>query len=170
MEALQISTKSTDNQLIEFDTVASQQFDTKPKNEKIINLINTKKQLKRDSSESSKRLEQLLDYLNHTLDYQAWQESLTYIWQPYKEFEQFRLSIKEIVETYMSENIMLNLDINKWLVKEYAPYDSINLLHSLVDIGREIFKDARSTNELEDKSINAFFQKKAKTIHFKELK
>ena len=171
MEAQQISTKGTDTRLMEFDTVASDQFDTKSKNEKIITFINGRKRSKRDSSESAKRPKEWQDYLNRMLNYEMWQESLTYIWRHYEEYERFRLSIKEIVEIYINENIIVNLlDINKWLVKEYTPYDSINILPSLVDIGGEIFKDARSTNELETKSINAFIQMKAKTLLFKELK
>lgn len=168
MEGLKVSPKGTDPRLMEFDTVSSDQFDTKNKNEKIITLINGRKQSRRDSSESAKGPREWQDYFGRMLSYQAQQEPLTYTWRDYEEYERFKLSVKEIVEAYINENIMVNLlDINKWLVKEYTPYNAISLLHSLVDIGREIFKDARSRNELESKSINAFVRSKAKTISFK---
>ena len=90
MEAQQISTKGTDTRFMEFDTVASDQFDTKSKNEKIIAFINGRKRSKRDSSESAKRPKEWQDYLNRMLNYEMWQESLTYIWRHYEEYERFR--------------------------------------------------------------------------------
>ena len=69
---------------------------------------------------------------------------------------------------YINENKVSNLEkINEWLVKEYTVYNSIELLHSLVDTEKEIFRDARPRNELESKSINAFIQSKAKTIRIR---
>jgi flagellar biosynthesis regulator FlbT len=98
----------------------------------------------------------------------VWDKSLTYSWWVFEEYEQFKLSIKEIIEAYINENIVDNLlSINEWLVKEYTPYNAIDLLQSFVDIGGEIFKDARPRNELESKSIDAFVRSKAKTISLK---
>jgi len=53
--------------------------------------------------------------------------------------------------------------------REFIPSSAINVLHSLVDIGEEIFKGARPRNELESKSINDFIRSKTKTISSKRL-
>jgi len=93
----------------------------------------------------------------------------TYPWILYTTSIVFEKTIEKIISTYKKENIIHNLDINDLFVREYPPHDSINVLHSLVDIGEEIFKDARPRNELEEKIINDFVRSKAKILSSKKL-
>ena len=161
MEAAEALTLNTDMQLKEYDTSTSEKFDTKNKNRKILSLIYEKIRRKRDSSESTEEWT-WDDYYGQQMP------QVSYVWTDVEQFDRLLSGIKEIIEVYINENKVSNLEkINEWLVKEYTVYNSIELLHSLVDTGKEIFRDARPRNELESKSINAFIQSKAKTIRIR---
>ena len=161
MEAAEALTLNTDMQLKEYDTSTSEKFETKNKNRKILSLIYEKIRRKRGSSESTEEWT-WDDYYGQQMP------QISYVWTDVEQFDRLLSGIKEIIEVYINENKVSNLEkINEWLVKEYTVYNSIELLHSLVDTGKEIFRDARPRNELESKSINAFIQSKAKTIRIR---
>lgn len=95
--------------------------------------------------------------------------SLTYSWMHFASSDVFEKTVEEIISVYKKENTVHNLDINNLFVREYTPHVSLNLLHSLVDIGKQIFKDARPRNELEAKIIDDFVRSKTRVISSKQL-
>jgi hypothetical protein len=159
MEAL----SNTEPHFIAFDTSIVQS--SKYKNEKVISLINAKKQFKKDSSEMSGWLG-VEDKPINKYYYEKWLNFLTSEIHDYHEL--LESAIREIVEAYKNVNILGKLNINSWYVREYSP-STLNVLHSLVDIGSIIFEDSRSKTELESKWVNDFFSNKAKVIATKHL-
>lgn len=84
----------------------------------------------------------------------------------------YAISTKEanrIIAAYKNENIAHNLDINDLFVKVYVPHEPLELLHSLVDMGNYLFKDARSRNHMESRIVNNFIREKSKVLYSKEL-
>ena len=75
----------------------------------------------------------------------------------------------DIVEFYKLESIDSNLNIKDLFIKEYEPNASINILHSLINIGSEIFQDARPSNAEESKIVKGFVRSKSKLISSKKL-
>ena len=67
-------------------------------------------------------------------------------------------------------NEYININYKEYFIAEYSVPNSINLMNSLLAIGSEIFKDARPRNELESKSVDNFFRRKAKTIARKKIR
>lgn len=74
-----------------------------------------------------------------------------------------RKEIKELINEYNDRNF------KEYFIVEYSFPNSLNLIDSLIGIGNELFKDARSRNELESKSIDDFFRSKARTIFRKKI-
>lgn len=48
--------------------------------------------------------------------------------------------------------------------------NELRLMQSFADLGRAIFKDARPRTAMEAEVINDFFDKKSRSIHYKDLK
>ena len=190
MEPTQLARSSANYDVNEFGSVTSERFDARTRNAKIINFITTRKRPVKGSSECSKLPDKCSAYLDQKHIDQSWlyewlscldQKSqvdlcerwqpLTYIWTDYSEYEVFASkSIKEIIEARYYESIIDKLDVNKWVVKEYTTGDALKVLHSILDVGKEIFDDSRPRTEMEARAVNSFFNKKARTIHYKELK
>lgn len=149
----------------EFNTVAMGEFGTKHRNQKVGGFRCSKIQGEKDSSMSSS-WSTIEDYLSYGIaSYGIDQISQTCSRAFYNPPE----VLEEIISIYKNENIAHNLNINDLFVREYKPHTEINLLHSLVDIGNEIFKDARPRNEVEAKIINDFVRSKTKVISSTQL-
>jgi len=156
---------STAPHLKNFNTVAIGQVDTVSKNQKVIGLRCTRMQGKHDSSMSSSWKDEneylSCDWAYSLLEKGVWRNVLSEYSVAYSLHEQY---VTEMVAVYKSGNDAYNLDINSLYVKEYVPVSSVHLLHSLLDLGAVIFKDARPSNELEAKSINRLLRSKAQVI------
>lgn len=168
MEGLQALTFFLESK---FDTPDLEKYDTKKKNEKILSLMKAQVYWKEASSESRK-WEELGDFVKVHYYGGLWREPPSHAWTVHTD-ELLGAPIvpnaKEIIETYKAENLIINLDINSLYVKEYTPFDSIKLFHEIVDIGNQIFKDARSSSILEEKAIDSYFRSKTRAIRYKEL-
>lgn len=150
-------------------TLSGEEYDIKRKNDKVFGVRCTRMQGKKDSSLSSK-WEDVNEYLSCGLN------SLRRAWTPFADCwtilltsAPFEQAAEDIIETYKAENLVHMLDINNLFVREYTPLSSIDVFHSLVDIGEEIFRDARPRNEDESKRIDDFVRSKAKTISSRPL-
>ena len=156
---------STTPYLNELNTAASGFLDTKQRNQKVNGLHCARIQRKKGSSNSS-FWETVEEYLSCNLE-----EEVSYFhpWVYYTVFGNFDKTVEELISTYKNENLAHNLDINRLYIKEYTSYASINLLHSIVNIGEQIFKDARPRNELEEKFINSFVSSKSKVLSHRQL-
>ncbi|MFH1136441.1 MAG: hypothetical protein V1816_10205 [Pseudomonadota bacterium] len=70
----------------------------------------------------------------------------------------------KVIESYKRENTVHMLNINSVFVKEYTPQISLEIFQSFIDIGTQMFKDARPKTEYEAKIVKNFVSSKAKTI------
>jgi len=162
------SATSTSLNFNELTTVSSEQDDFKRKNDKVFGVRCTKFQGMKDSSQSSKWAD-AKEYLSRGLESVGrWGMPLTDYWRAWTS-EPFEGAAKDIIAAYMAENLIHMRDINSLFVREYAPFSSIDVLHSLVGIGEEVFSDARPRNEDESRRIDDFVRSKAKTIFTKPL-
>lgn len=146
----------------EFNTAAADESVTKHKNQKVIGLLCSKMLGSKDSS-MSLRWGTTEDYLSFGVASPDWPQA------PRTAFVLLDKSIEEIISTYKNENIVHNLNINHLFVREYTHHTPVKLLHLLVDVGKEIFKDARPRNEVEAKIINDFVRSKSKVLFSKKL-
>ena len=83
------------------------------------------------------------------------------------QFPNTKENIDEIIAAFRIK--INNQDVTDLYVKAYKPQVSLNLLHSLVDIGAELFKDARPSNREESEIINSFVRSKSKVISSKKI-
>jgi hypothetical protein len=172
MERLQALTYFRESK---FDTLDVEKFDTQNKNGKILSLITNAKRRCKEASSENQKWEEIESHENFgRIHYYLgiWREPRMHLWKGHTDdLGECLLAsdLREIIETYKKENLIINLDINNLYVTEYTPHDSIKLLHQIVDIGKEIFKDARPSNVSEEKAIDTYFRSKTRTIHYKEL-
>ena len=143
----------------EYDT----EYDTKIRNQKVLGFRCATIQKSNDSSISS-TWATVDDYLIFASSYLS--ENLPSTNAPLPEHAKIADVFRDV---YKRENLLHNLNINDLFVKEYMPQSSIKTLHSIIDIGKEIFGDARQRNEMEAKIINAFVRRKSKVISSKKL-
>ena len=159
---------STAPQKHEFNTVPTDDICTH-KNQKVIGLLASRSLGYKDSSMNSD-WRTIDDYLSLGIGSLASAQKLGKNLWVFRTTPVLRdKSAEEIISAYRSENIVHHLDINELFVKEYTHHTPVKLLHSLVDIGKTIFKDARPTDEVEARIINNFVRSKAKVLSSKDL-
>lgn len=163
MHSMSTSTAPTMNKLT---TLSIEEDVIKRKNDKVFGVRCTKIQGKKDSSFSF-RWETVNDYLSCSSILGGWGQlsPLTIAVTSGIPFEK----AEDIIGSYKAENIVHMLDINNRFVREYTHVNSLNILHSLIDIGTEIFKNARPRNDYESRKINEFIRSKARTISSRPL-
>ena len=170
------SEMSTAMDLNELTTLPTEEDDIKRKNDKVFGVRRTRIQGKKDSSLSS-LWKDANEYLS--CGFESFSEAFTppsfdYLaaWTS-ESFEDFVKDIsthyRDIIASYIAENRVHMLDINKLYVREYAPSRSIDVLHSLVNIAEEVFGDARPRTENESRRIDGLVRSKTKTIFYRPL-